>query len=71
MLYIIFELAPSPCGKDSYRFVEAFENIEDATTVLNALESVNILSAYYKILTSKEVTRLGLDGDLILWKDAK
>jgi len=71
MLYTIFELTPIPSSKCSYRFVEAFENIEDATIVLNALESVNILSAWYKILTNEEVTKLGLDGDLILWKDAK
>ena len=45
----IYELTPMPFG-DEYRLVETFENWEDATTVLKALESVNINFNLYKLV---------------------
>ena len=45
----IYELTPMPF-EDEYRLVETFENWEDATTVLKALESVNINFNLYKLV---------------------
>jgi len=45
----IYSLTPAPWG-DDYRLVESFDNWEDATTVLKALESVNISWNVYKLI---------------------
>lgn len=53
MNFVIYSLSPAPWG-DDYRFVEAFNNREDAELVLNALEKVNINFNLYKIIKREE-----------------
>jgi len=54
-LYVILELAPSEeQGFDEARVVEVFEREEDATVVLSALESVNVLHNTYIIHRCKQ-----------------
>jgi hypothetical protein len=48
-VHSIYSLTPAPWG-DSYRFVESFELYEDAVSVFNALQKVNILFKCYKIV---------------------
>ena len=45
----LYSLTPATWG-DNYRLVESFDNREDATTVLKALESVNISWNLYKLI---------------------
>lgn len=52
--YTIYSLSPAPWG-DAYRMVEMFDTKEDAEKVLKALESVNILFHYYKIIEDERI----------------
>jgi hypothetical protein len=48
-MYSIYSLTPAPWG-DDWRFVDAFDTLEDAKKVLKVLESVNISYNLYKIV---------------------
>ena len=47
--FLIVEVTPGENG-DYIRLVEIFETRQDAETVLTALESINYLFKYYKII---------------------
>lgn len=53
-LYVIYEKAPASTGQDELRMVEMFDRKEHAQTVLDALESVNILFNNYVIVERKD-----------------
>ncbi len=48
-VHSIYSVTPAPWG-DSYRYLESFEVYEDAVSVWNALEKVNIMFNCYKIV---------------------
>ncbi len=48
-MFSIYSLCPAPWG-DRYRLVEMFDTEEDAKLIWNALQKVNILFHYYKIV---------------------
>lgn len=48
--YVIYSLTPLSDKRDVYRLVEAFDNEEDAKSVLAALEKVNISFDCYKLI---------------------